>query len=852
MKFLKILSIFVVVVLVALYIILFTGFGNNLVKPYIEKIAKEKSGYDVKLTKFDLNFGSLDVNAVLNGEIMANIDGNYSLFSQSFDLNYNVLVKDLQTFKIKLNEQMGLAGRIRGKADDFSVNGVGNMLDSNVRLLATLKDFKPFDVELNAKGLDIQKALALLNKPAYLVGKIDAVANIKNAVGTAQILSDDMALNKEALKDMNITLDSNLALNLTSNINLDKNIVLASTNLASGLANLSAKKTEFNLDSKELLSDFKVEVTNLANLEPLIKQKLSGSLNVDGALKFANNKLEFVDFALKGFGGEVVAKLQDSTLNATINGIKTQELMGVVSMPKAVNGVINGTVLINDIYQTANIKGNANIKISDGSINPTELKKLANLDFPKNNNFALNSTVKIENGVVNLVSNLTSNLLNVPSVTATYDLKNKDLSAKFSGVVDDLSKLKEFTKQTLNGSVKADGEVSMKNNALSSLNLDVKALGGAINATSNGKNLEAKITGLNLADIFGLIGQEALASGNLEATLNLSSIDIKNLNGKANLKLNGGVLSQSGLSKLLNKEFPKGVKFSANADVNIANSLANFTSLISSDLANLDKFDGSYDINKGEFSANYKADIKDLSKLAFLTGKKLVGQIALNGDIKKDAKNLVITSNSDLFGGKFKANLTNEKLKATLDKFQIPGLTKMLDFGDFYEGIGDMVFNYNTTAQKGDFHVDINNGRLKKSSLTTAVSLAARRDITQQVFNDSYIKGNINKNLVDFNSMMKAPKMDLNVTKGTLDTTTSRINIPVSINIEKTDIKAEITGTTQEPKVKVSSNYLEKKLEKQLDKGLDKLFGTKDEKNSDGSVKEDPNKDIKNLIKGLF
>lgn len=861
MKLLKYLGIFLILIVAVLYGLLFTGFGNNLVKPYIEKTVKDKSGFDLKLTKFDLNFKSLDISAIVNGEINADVKGKYSLFSQSFDLDYNVDVQNLNSFKVNLDEPMGLNGQIRGKIKDFSANGVGKILDSDVRFLATLKDLKPFDVDLDAKGLNVQKAMKLANQPAFLVGKINAVANIQNGFGEANITSNDLAINKDGLKDKNITIPNNIALDLNSDITLKDNIITASSNLNSKLANVNAKETKFNLDNKNLESDFSLDILDLANLEPFTKQKLNGNLKVDGFTKVIDNKPEFVKFNLVGFGGEVNANLQDKILDAKINSIKIAELMGVASMPKAISGVINGEIKINDVYDFNNIQGSAILNVIDGKINPAELKKMANLDFPQNNNFEISSKTLIENGIINSVSNLASNLFKIDNLKAIYNLKEKDLKADFKASVDDLSKLKEFTKQTLKGNLKASGDVSMKNNALKGLNLNVNTLGGEIKASSNGSNLNADVNNLKLNDIFALIGQNPLASGDLKAKINLSSIDIKNLNGTANINLSNSILNDKELSKMLNKEFPKNIKLNANSDINIANSIANFNAVINSDLANLKKLNGSFDINKNSLNANYEALVNDLSKLAFITGKKMIGSVSLNGEIKKDAKNLVATANSDLFDGKFKANLTNENLKATFDKFKIEKLTHMLDFGEFYEGIGDLVFNYNTLAQKGDFNVDINEGRLTPSKLTTAISIATQKDITKEIFNNSYVKGIINQGLVEFKSQMKAPKMDLNVTKGTLDTKTSKINIPVLMNIEKTDITADVTGTTKDPKVNVSSKYLEQKLEKVLDKGLDKLLGgkknnVKDDNsslNNDENSEEDSLKDgVKNLLKGFF
>jgi len=107
--------------------------------------------------------------------------------------------------------------------------------------------------------------------------------------------------------------------------------------------------------------------------------------------------------------------------------------------------------------------------------------------------------------------------------------------------------------------------------------------------------------------------------------------------------------------------------------------------------------------------------------------------------------------------------------------------------------------------------------------------------------------------MINFDAHMKANKSELRANKATLNTKTAAISIPVVANIEKTDISGTITGTTSDPKVSVSSKYLEQKLEKAVTKGLEKVLnkksGSTDEKTN---KKIDDAKEILKGIKGLF
>ena len=80
MKFLAWVCGILLVLVVALYCVLFSSFGNSVLKPFVEKIASEKIGMEFRLEKFELGFSSFDIVAIINGELSVESRGKYSLF----------------------------------------------------------------------------------------------------------------------------------------------------------------------------------------------------------------------------------------------------------------------------------------------------------------------------------------------------------------------------------------------------------------------------------------------------------------------------------------------------------------------------------------------------------------------------------------------------------------------------------------------------------------------------------------------------------------------------------------------------------------------------------------------------
>ncbi|MCI6988296.1 MAG: hypothetical protein MR902_01835 [Campylobacter sp.] len=855
LKYLFFVLIAICIIALGALAFVFSGAGNNIIKSYAQDIIKEKTGFNVEFYQFDLKFSDLNITAVVNDGITANVAGKYSIFSQSFDLVYGVNLADLSSFNLDLKEEMNFGGQIRGKLKNFAVNGKGDAFGSNITFLANITDFKPVDVDLDAKDIDISKVLAFLNMPNYIDGTIGAVVKVQNENGTAKIISKDAILNAAAFKEHSITLPANLSVSLNSDIVVENLVATATTTINSALANINAQKSVFDINTKAFESDFSVDISDLAKLEPLIKQKLSGSLNATGNLKFANNKLEFLNTDIAGFGGHILANLNDAKLKANLQDLELSSLIAVASIPSIASGKINGSVDIADIYNTEKIAGNATININNGKINEKNLSKFAKISLPKNTTFNLKSDTTIENGDVKLNANLSSNLLSVDKLVANYSLPTKNAKANFAATIPDIAKFATITNANLKGKISISGDASLLDNKLNSLNATINALDGVITASTNGKTLDANVKNIELLALFGMVAQPSLASGKINANIHLNSIEPKNLNGDMNLKITNGALIKSQMDKLTDKNFPNSVKFSADANVKITNSIANFTSLVNSDLANLSKLNGSFDINQGSLNSDFSVNVPNLSKLEFLTGRKLNGTIILDGKAIKD-KDFKVNATSDFLGGSLVADLINADFSANLSGFNIKALTDFLGYDNFYNGTGSAKLNYNLTSQIGKFDAKIHEGRLTPNKLTNAVKLTTGRDLTGEVYKDATVDGTINKNKINFNANMSAPKSQIVVTDGKVDTLSKALNIPVSANIEKTDLDIVVAGTTENPKVNISSKYLEKKLDNAIDKGLKKIFG-EDKTDTTNSTEVDnetqkTDKDVaKDILKGI-
>lgn len=822
-----------------IYTLIFTSLGNAILAPRIEAFVSEKIAMPFKLNEFKLGFNDLKISSTINGELSISTSGKYSILDKNLDLKYKIYANSFSSMPLNLN----IAGDVKGSFENILANGSGNLAGSKLRYAARIVDFNPLELKLDARNLDLaQLSLIALKKP-YLRGfaSITADVALKNGtqfgfanINAPKISADNALINK----DYGIKLPKNFNANLNSDISVNNSILTAITTLNTSLANANAQKTSYNLKTNELNTDFNLDIANLANLEPLISQKLNGSVKIALNTQIKNNKMQFLDAQINGLGGNIMAKLVNGELNAQIKDIKLAEALSLASLPPLAKSQINGFAKITGLNNPQNANGNASLKFSKGELDYKQMNKLLNSDLKSNIIFTGDTKISVLSGVLNLDALLDSPALQMAKLSAKYELNTASGDADFNANIPNLG-LIFGSKAKTSAYIKANA--NFKNNAIAKANIDINGLGGNINATLNNQSLQANINNIQAGNVFAIIAQDELFSGSLNANINLSSLDITKLNGQGQISLNNAVFNAPNLSKMLDVKFPQNSKFNLNAKVSFKDSLAKFNALFNSDLAKLDELNGTYDLKQNALNADFKASVANLANLAFLSGASINAPLNANGKVSMVNGALNAKINSDIFGSQTSANYTNDTLNASMQKVKIENILSALGYEKFYLGLANTNFKYNLKNAVGEFDADVLEGKLAQNGLTQLINAVFKRDITNEVYENGKVYGTINQNNITLNAKISSPKSNISIEKGTINSATKTLNIPLKANFEKTDLSINITGTTDKPKYNVKSDYLQEKV---INKAFDKLI-----KNDE---KRENTKQILNDLKGLF
>ena len=673
MKIFGIIAGILILLIVGAGCLFFSDFGNNLTKPYIENLIKEKSGLDVKLEKFDLNFGDLDISANVNDAANVNVKGKYSLFARSFDLNYDANAHDLAKLGIKTSEGLSLKGQILGDLSKFGINGSGRIFDSNVKFLANLKDLKPLDLQIDAKALNVEKALTVASLPIYAKGNIDVLSDIKaggsGAEGNASIKSSNLILNESAFKDMNISIPKGVQITLNSDITAQNDVLRAASKIDSTLGKISAEKSEFDLKNKTLNSDFNLNLPDLAKLESLLGRKISGDVKANGNLKTDFSTLELLNsqisafkdalkadagakYDLKNKNGELSAKLNANDLAALQNvlGVKLQgKANGELSATLAQNELKNLSLNLNAMGGNLNANGNlSDLKLKASNLNLTVLS-------------ALFYGSAIGNGTINGDAKLS--LKDGINGTAQISLANGVIFKKF---------LDGVTGKSFPSDLKADAQAqtNIKNSVATfsvSANSDLAQL-QSLNGTYELKNKALKanyallIPSLQRLEFF----LNRRLNGKIAATGELSH-DGKSLFATINSKVAGGELNGRIAGDEANFKIQNFIVKELTTLLNIdhvydGTGNANLTYTTSSHGGKFDAI-----INNGRLPSGGLID-----KIGKILGRDLGGEVYNDAKVNGTIKQNLINFNADMSAQKSKLNVTGGTLDSKTGAISVP------------------------------------------------------------------------------------------------------------------------------------------------------------------------------------
>lgn len=655
----------VLVIFIVAFMLLFTPFGNGILKPYIQKQIDKYSPVTVKLEVFKLRFSNFDIEIEALDSITISANGTYSLFSQSIDGILNILIKNPKDIKelsaVQLNDNFLIENIVRGKFSDFSVWTKSNIADGDIDINTQIVDFTPVKILANIQNLKLESMLNLIGQKPYTSGifnlKADIVGDTNlNFTGAASAEISKAKFSESLIKkDFNIKIPNTTDFVVNLNASFDGKDVKHTFNFLSQIGNITSSGSTI-ISELKTNSSYDINIVDLSPFSPLAGMPLRGSfrtngkiqgnetwLNIDGKSDFASSNTTY-SLSLEGY-----TKPKDALV--TIKNLKVDEVLYMLVMPIYAKATLEAKIDLKQI--SSGISGDYSHTLK-GDLQRSVLRKEFDLTPPNDIAFNHTANATLNKGIGELNANVVSDLAAVSVNKAKFIISDLSLNAPYKIIISDLKKLAFITSKELKGNVIANGDIKYNQNKLyADLKSDI--FGGKLTASLDRNIADIRLMDIKATSVLDMLQFSQFFDTNVNGKIRY---DIFTQKGAMDFMASNGHFMQNQLADLLKnllnfdvtKEMYDSIKIDGKIDKKVVNANLNANSKNTT----LSSKNASLDFEKDTINAylNLKINKDEL-------GAKINGKMS-SPSISIDAQKAVQTILNKV--------LSNKKVQETTDK----------------------------------------------------------------------------------------------------------------------------------------------------------------------------------------
>lgn len=586
MKVLKWIAAVIIVLVLSIYVLAFTSIGNSIVAPIVEGKINEATGLNAKLKTFSLDMSSIDIFILLDQDNSLAVKGNYSLFGQSFDLNYNVSLNKLASLEkltqTKLNGSFLTDGKVLGDMKLLNIDGKSDVAKSVTTYHVELQEFNPTSIIAKIDDADLASLLYILNQKKYADAKVNLDVNLKNIKphqldGDLKLLTTDGQLNVAVMKkDFGITIpktDFKMKLDAT----LKGDDVIYNYLLNSNLAKIGSKGTVVP-QPLQIDSTYALNVKELAVLKPITNADIRGALNLSGTLKGSQEKMVVEGIsdiaASKTTFAAVLKEFKPSSLQASIQHLKLQKLLYMVKQPHYADATFNMSAKLSSLDMN-NLQGDVKTTIKEGVVDSKYMTKAYEFkSLMPYTTFNANTFTKLSGTLADTKVEFNSNLADLDIKSAKFDLKDSSIKSDYKAKVHDLNRLYFIAQRNLKGSIVATGELKKAKDLDFTLLSNIA--GGKLDVKLHNDDFNANLDDMQTLDVLDMLIYPKVFKSKIDGVL---KYNLAKASGTFDAKLKDGEFIQNQVLDLT-RQFAKvdlyKQKFTgdANAKINKENIVA--------------------------------------------------------------------------------------------------------------------------------------------------------------------------------------------------------------------------------------------------------------------------------------
>lgn len=599
-------------------------------------------------------------------------------------------------------------------------------------------------------------------------------------------------------------------------------------------------------ETKRFFDNKKFEVKEPNLKEPTLKKfHLVGDIDVNGTAK---GSIENMDIEGKGDAFEfniaynfILNKEKVHALKLNIDKADIEKILTIGKQPSYAKGNADIEIHIPVIEKKIS-KGTVDIKLYETLLNEKVLHKELNVTVPPNTKLTAKINSRFNSNILKFQGDIKSNIGVLSFKDANYDLENKKLNSDYQ------LNIKE---PTYHYPLAINGKLEHHNKQLI-LNGDSSSLGGITQLSFKENQLTTIFKGVHMEKMLQLLGEKPYATGLIHATIEIN--DIKAKKGNFIVKSTTLTAIKSTLKEEFDIRLVEPLKLKVLVKGEVDKNIMEIKAKLVSNIANFESHKMQYNLKTNSLKTRYNLNFNNLKKLRPLVNHPLVGQLKIQGDLKKD-KHILINATTKSLGGAVNFHLKNDNFRAELQSISIMKLMQMLNYPETFKGklLGNI--DYNLKEKKGKIDTKLQQAQLLPNEMTEIVKQLKGVDLTKERYNHSSFVAKINNPIIDFNFQAKSKTTNISIHHASLNQATKSIDAKYTLIIEKKDISGRIKGDVQDPKITInSSKFIQKEIEETMEE-----FGIGEEQKQmindtmkEIGIGEEEKEMIKDIFKKLF
>ena len=310
------------------------------------------------------------------------------------------------------------------------------------------------------------------------------------------------------------------------------------------------------------------------------------------------------------------------------------------------------------------------------------------------------------------------------NISGDLSLFKKSVDLKYDIKINDLSTLKNLTRQEFKGPFVTNGIfIGNEEEAIIQGTSDIARSQTRYYFNLEDfepRNINIQVKNAKIEDLLTLLNKPIYAKGDLNVLADIKNANISNLDGIFVSKISNGKIDNEVMNKEFNQTLASPISFNGEMNALLSPNKAEVKTNLTSSLINIFMDKTVVNLLTNQIDSDYKIDIKNLNKIEGIIAKKLNGEFTTKGNLKAFDETIKIEGDSNVFESNVKYNteLTNYKpsyIKFSVENAKLEKFLQMLNepiyaLGDF--NIQGEIKNANLDKLDGNISSKITNASI--------------------------------------------------------------------------------------------------------------------------------------------